>query len=159
MGPWRTSSQMPYRSSSAASGVNLAQFDLRVIRAMQSSGRPRHDGRVHGQALAALAGARTGEAIVPAVEPDDRYPGRRPAQTTGVAASTSPEALAGLAPSAGREESSDPVGYSAVVGSNRRATAATIRVINSSTLSRSHERSRFGASTRHLQVEVDCNTT
>ena len=31
-------------SNSAASDVDLARFDLRIIRAMQSSGRPRHDG-------------------------------------------------------------------------------------------------------------------
>ena len=35
---------MPYRSSSAASDVNLARFDLRIIRAMQSSARLRPDG-------------------------------------------------------------------------------------------------------------------
>jgi hypothetical protein len=35
---------MPYESSSAASEVTLAWFGLRIIRAMQSSGRPRHDG-------------------------------------------------------------------------------------------------------------------
>ncbi len=40
-----------------------------------------------GKPLAALPGAPTAEAIVPAVEPDDRYPGRRPQGTTGVAAS------------------------------------------------------------------------
>jgi hypothetical protein len=31
-----------------------------------------------GIAIAAPAGARTAEAIVPAIEPDDRYPERRP---------------------------------------------------------------------------------
>jgi hypothetical protein len=41
---WRTSSQTPYGSNSAASDVDVAPFDLRFIRAMQSSGRPRHDG-------------------------------------------------------------------------------------------------------------------
>ena len=35
---------MPHRSNSAASDVDLARFDVRIIRAMQSSGRPRHDG-------------------------------------------------------------------------------------------------------------------
>jgi hypothetical protein len=35
---------MPYRSNSAASDVNLALFDLRIIRAMQSSARSRPDG-------------------------------------------------------------------------------------------------------------------
>jgi hypothetical protein len=35
---------MPYRSNSAASDVDLARFDLRIIRAMQSSAGPRHDG-------------------------------------------------------------------------------------------------------------------
>ena len=42
--PWRTSSQKPYRSNSAASDGDLARFDLRIIRAMQSSARPRQDG-------------------------------------------------------------------------------------------------------------------
>jgi integrase len=41
---WRTSSQMPYRSNSAASDEDLAWLGLRIIRAMQSSARPRHDG-------------------------------------------------------------------------------------------------------------------
>jgi len=31
-------------SNSAVSDVDLAQFDLHIIRAMQSSTRPRHDG-------------------------------------------------------------------------------------------------------------------
>jgi hypothetical protein len=31
--------------------------------------------RKRGEGIAALAGARTAEAIVPAIEPDDRYPG------------------------------------------------------------------------------------
>jgi hypothetical protein len=35
---------MPYRSNSAASDIDLARFGLRIIRAMRSSGRPRHDG-------------------------------------------------------------------------------------------------------------------
>jgi hypothetical protein len=35
---------MPYRSNSAASDVDLALFDLRIIRAMQPSACPRHDG-------------------------------------------------------------------------------------------------------------------
>jgi len=35
---------MLYGRDSAASDVDLARFDLRIIRAMQSSGRPRHDG-------------------------------------------------------------------------------------------------------------------
>jgi hypothetical protein len=35
---------MPYGSNSAASDVDLARFDLRIIRAMQSSASPRHDG-------------------------------------------------------------------------------------------------------------------
>ena len=42
--PWRTSSPMLYRSNSAASDVDLAGHDLRIIRAMHSSSRPRHDG-------------------------------------------------------------------------------------------------------------------
>jgi hypothetical protein len=44
LGPWQTSSQTTYKSSSAASDVDLTRFDLRIIPAMQSSGRPRHDG-------------------------------------------------------------------------------------------------------------------
>jgi len=35
---------MANRSNRAASDVDLARFDLRLIRAMQSSGHPRHDG-------------------------------------------------------------------------------------------------------------------
>jgi hypothetical protein len=35
---------MSYRSNGVASEVGLARFDLRIIRAMQSSARPRHDG-------------------------------------------------------------------------------------------------------------------
>ena len=35
---------MLHRSNSAASDVDLALFDLRIIRAMQSSARPRQDG-------------------------------------------------------------------------------------------------------------------
>jgi hypothetical protein len=35
---------MRYRSNSAASELSLARFDLRIIRAMQSPGRPRHGG-------------------------------------------------------------------------------------------------------------------
>jgi len=31
-------------SNSAASDLDLARFDLRTIRAMQSSARPQHDG-------------------------------------------------------------------------------------------------------------------
>ena len=42
--PWRTSSQKPYKSNSAASDGDLTWLDLRIIRAMQSSARPRHDG-------------------------------------------------------------------------------------------------------------------
>ena len=41
----------PTESDSAASDVDPARFDLRIIRAMQSSGRPRHDGWVRGKAL------------------------------------------------------------------------------------------------------------
>ncbi len=40
---WRTSSQKPHRSNSTASDGDLAPFDLRVIRAMQSSARARRD--------------------------------------------------------------------------------------------------------------------
>jgi hypothetical protein len=35
---------MLYRSNSVASDVDLARLDLRMIQAMQSSARPRHDG-------------------------------------------------------------------------------------------------------------------
>ena len=35
---------MLYRSNSAASDGDLAWFDVRIIRAMQSSARPGHDG-------------------------------------------------------------------------------------------------------------------
>jgi hypothetical protein len=41
---------MPY-SNSAASDVDLARFDLRVVPAIQSSGRPRPDGLVRGDAV------------------------------------------------------------------------------------------------------------
>lgn len=34
--------------------------------------------RVRGEPRAALQGAQTAEAIVPVIQPDDRYPGRRP---------------------------------------------------------------------------------
>ncbi len=44
LGPWRTSSPMSYRSNSAASEFDLARFDLRIARAMQSSARRRPDG-------------------------------------------------------------------------------------------------------------------
>ena len=40
---WRTSSQMLDRSNRAASDIDLARFDLRIVRTMQSSGRPGHD--------------------------------------------------------------------------------------------------------------------
>jgi hypothetical protein len=42
--PWQASSPTPYESSSAASDVDIAPFDPRIIRAMQSSARPRPDG-------------------------------------------------------------------------------------------------------------------
>jgi hypothetical protein len=35
---------MPDQSNSAVPDVDLARFDLRIIRAMQLSGHPRHDG-------------------------------------------------------------------------------------------------------------------
>ncbi len=35
---------MSFRSNSGASEVGLTRFDLRIIRAMQSSARLRHDG-------------------------------------------------------------------------------------------------------------------
>jgi hypothetical protein len=35
---------MRYRSNSAASELSLARFGLRIVRAMQPSGRPRHGG-------------------------------------------------------------------------------------------------------------------
>jgi flavoprotein len=42
---------------------------------------------MRGEAIAALAGARTAEAIVPAIEPDDRYSGIARHEGTDVAAS------------------------------------------------------------------------
>jgi hypothetical protein len=42
---------------------------------------------VRGQAIAALAGTRTAEAIVPAIEPGDRYSGIARREATDVAAS------------------------------------------------------------------------
>ena len=42
---------------------------------------------LRGEPIAALAGARTAEAIVPAIEPDDRYPGIDRRETADVAAS------------------------------------------------------------------------
>ena len=41
-----------------------------------------------GQAIAAVAGARRAEAIVPAIEPDDRYSGIARREATNVAASS-----------------------------------------------------------------------
>jgi hypothetical protein len=43
---------------------------------------------VRGEAIAALAGARRAEAIVPAIEPDDRYSGIARREATNVAASS-----------------------------------------------------------------------
>jgi hypothetical protein len=48
---WRTSSQTPVRSNSAAPDVDLAPVDSRIIWAMQSSRRPRYDGCARGKAL------------------------------------------------------------------------------------------------------------
>jgi hypothetical protein len=42
---------------------------------------------VRGKPVAAFAGTRTAEAIVPATEPDDRYPVRRSREPRDVAAS------------------------------------------------------------------------
>src|ERR1700733_8984158 len=39
--------------------------------------------RNRGEPIAAWAGARTAEAIAPAIEPDDRYPERRPPKRRG----------------------------------------------------------------------------
>jgi hypothetical protein len=57
----------------------LAHSDCQVGRAA--------DECVRGEAIAALAGARTAEAIVPAIEPDDRYSGIARDEATDVAAS------------------------------------------------------------------------
>ena len=68
---------MLYRSSSAASDVDLARFDLRIIRAMQSSGRPRPHGWVRG-----IAQARS--ATPPKTGLRECNPGHRWAATIGV---------------------------------------------------------------------------
>ena len=57
--------------------------DDRSVRKQQ----PAVTGPGRGEAIAALAGARTAEAIVPAIEPDDRYPGIARREATDVAAS------------------------------------------------------------------------
>jgi hypothetical protein len=49
--------------------------------------RRRSRDRKRGKAIAELAGARTAEAIVPAIEPDDRYSGIARHEATDVAAS------------------------------------------------------------------------
>ena len=54
---------MPYRSNSAASDVDLARFDLRIIRAMRSSGHPQPDGRARGIGLVRLAHTAQANAI------------------------------------------------------------------------------------------------
>ena len=54
----------------------------------RESGVPDWDDRSRGRTIrCALADARTAEAIVPAIEADDRYPGRRPPGATEVAGS------------------------------------------------------------------------
>ena len=50
-------------------------------------GRSVADDSLRGEAIAALAGARRAEAIVPAIEPDDRYSGIAHRGATDVAAS------------------------------------------------------------------------
>ena len=47
---------------------------------MRSSGRPRPRDWKRGEGIAALAGAQKAEAIVTAIEPENRYPERRPAE-------------------------------------------------------------------------------
>jgi hypothetical protein len=54
---WRTSSQTPVRSNSAAPDVDLAPVDSRIIWAMQSSRRPRHDGCGRGKPITCSAAA------------------------------------------------------------------------------------------------------
>ena len=54
---------------------------------MRSCRRPRPRDWKRGEPIAALEGARTAEAIVPAIEPDDRYPGIARRENTDVAAS------------------------------------------------------------------------
>ena len=41
----QTGSQIPYSSNGAAPNVDLARFEVRIVRAMRSSARPRADGR------------------------------------------------------------------------------------------------------------------
>ena len=54
---------------------------------MRSSHPPVRRDRVRGEGIAAVASARTAEAIVPAIEPDDRYPGIVRREAADVAAS------------------------------------------------------------------------
>ena len=60
-------------------------MDHPSICANDLAGRP--DDPDRGEAIAALAGARMAEAIVPAIESDDRYPGIARREATDVAAS------------------------------------------------------------------------
>ncbi len=67
------------------------------------------------------------------------------------------EALASPAPSEQRKESSRRGSYSPAIGSNGGgATAATIRVMNSSAISRSHVRSRVCSTHAAPQEVADC---
>ena len=60
----------------------------RPVRVAQSRPKPRRaDDRVRGEPIALLAGARTAEAIVPAIECDDCCPGHSPPGGPDVAAS------------------------------------------------------------------------
>ncbi len=93
--PWRGGASPtpdPVRRSSARQGALLERVrepavgwqQPPVVRSAQlgdrgrSRPRGRRDYRNRGEAIAARAGARTAEAIVPTIEPDDRYPGIAP---------------------------------------------------------------------------------
>ena len=76
------------RARTGTSAMSKAQARLERRRASKHSPAPtdrRH--RVRGEAIPAAAGARTAEPIVPAIEPDDRYPGIARREATDVAAS------------------------------------------------------------------------
>jgi hypothetical protein len=65
---------------------DLARFDLRIIRGVQSSAPGGHTAE-RGAPTATLAGARTTKVIMPAIEPDDRIPGVGRREISEVAAS------------------------------------------------------------------------
>jgi hypothetical protein len=67
---------VPCVSSSAASEVSLARLGSRIIRAMESSAA-RVETAESVANRSGIRGVRAAKAIVPAIEPDDRYPGRR----------------------------------------------------------------------------------